>query len=140
MIRGRAESERKPPVAGPPSEEGRDRGAWIGERGLASPKDTGYVTGVFRVLPARVRTGAILIMASRNMGRTRRRLQDYFLQNKDQPIDYRNAEVLRRFLSPEGKILPARRTGLTAVNQRKVTKAIKRARAIGLLPFTNHDA
>ena len=79
-------------------------------------------------------------MASRNMGRTRRRLQDYFLQNKDQPVDYRNAEVLRRFLSPEGKILPSRRTGLTAVNQRKVTKAIKRARAIGLLPFTNHDA
>lgn len=79
-------------------------------------------------------------MASRTLGRTRRRLQDYFLQNKDQPIDYRNAEVLRRFLSPEGKILPSRRTGLTAVNQRKVTKAIKRARAIGLLPFTNHDA
>ncbi len=79
-------------------------------------------------------------MASRTLGRTRRRLQDFFLQNKDQPIDYRNAETLRRFLSPEGKILPARRTGLTAVHQRKVTRAIKRARAIGLLPFTNHDA
>lgn len=77
---------------------------------------------------------------ARTMGRTRRRLQDYFLQNKDVEVDYRNAEVLRRFLSPEGKILPSRRTGLTAVHQRKVTKAIKRARAIGLLPFTNHDA
>jgi small subunit ribosomal protein S18 len=73
-------------------------------------------------------------------GRTRRRLQDYFLQNKDTPIDYRNPEVLRRFISPEGKILPARRTGLTAKHQRKVTRAIKQARAIGLLPFTNHDA
>ena len=69
-----------------------------------------------------------------------RRLQDYFHQNKEVEIDYRNTEVLRRFLSPEGKILPARRTGLTAVHQRKVTKAIKRARSIGLLPFTNHDA
>jgi small subunit ribosomal protein S18 len=77
---------------------------------------------------------------ARFSGRTRRRLQDYFLQNKDVEIDHRNPEVLRRFLSPEGKILPARRTGLTAVHQRKVTKAIKRARAIGLLPFTNHDA
>jgi small subunit ribosomal protein S18 len=77
---------------------------------------------------------------ARLTGRTRRRLQDFFLQNKDIEIDYRNAEVLRRFLSPEGKILPARRTGLTAVHQRKVTRAIKQARAIGLLPFTNHDA
>lgn len=79
-------------------------------------------------------------MASRSPMKMRRRLQDYFLQNKDIDIDYKNPDLLRRFLSPEGKILPARRTGLTAGNQRKVTKAIKRARAIGLLPFTNHDA
>lgn len=73
-------------------------------------------------------------------GRTRRRLQDYFLQNKGTEIDYKNNELMRRFLSPEGKILPGRRTGLTSKNQRKITKAIKRARAIGLLPYTNHDA
>lgn len=72
--------------------------------------------------------------------KSRRRLQDYFHQNKETDIDYRNPEVLRRFLSPEGKVLPARRTGLTAKHQRKVTRAIKQARAIGLLPFTNHDA
>ncbi len=70
----------------------------------------------------------------------RRRLVDYFVVNKDAEIDYQNAELLRRFLSPEGKILPARRTGLTAKNQRKITRAVKRARAIGLLPFTNRDA
>jgi len=73
-------------------------------------------------------------------GRNRRRQQDYFLNNKDVTIDYKNTEVLRRFLSPEGKILPSRRTGLTAKNQRAVTRAIKEARAIGLLPYTNHDA
>ena len=72
--------------------------------------------------------------------KSRRRLVDYFLQNKDAEISYLNPDVLRRFLSAEGKILPARRSGLTAKNQRKVTKAIKRARAMGLLPFTNHDA
>ena len=70
----------------------------------------------------------------------RRRLQDYCLQNKGTEIDYKNSDLLRRFISPEGKILPGRRTGLTSRNQRKITKAIKRARAIGLLPFTNHDA
>lgn len=79
-------------------------------------------------------------MASRILGRPRRRVQDFFLQNKDVEIDYKNPEMLRRFLSPEGKILPARRTGLTAKHQRKVTRAIKRARAIGLLPYTNRDA
>ncbi|HEY4221208.1 MAG TPA: 30S ribosomal protein S18 [Myxococcota bacterium] len=73
-------------------------------------------------------------------GGARRRLQDYFLQNKGTEIDYKNSELMRRFLSPEGKILPGRRTGLTSKNQRKITKAIKQARAIGLLPFTNHDA
>lgn len=73
-------------------------------------------------------------------GRSRRRLQDFFLQNKDIKIDYKNQDLLRRFLSPEGKVLPGRRTGLTSKHQRKITKAIKRARAVGLLPFTNHDA
>lgn len=73
-------------------------------------------------------------------GGGRRRLQDFFLQNKGTEIDYKNHELMRRFLSPEGKILPGRRTGLTSKNQRKITKAIKRARAIGLLPFTNHEA
>jgi small subunit ribosomal protein S18 len=78
--------------------------------------------------------------SNNNKGRSRRRLQDYFLQNKGTEIDYKNGELLRRFLSPEGKILPGRRTGLTSTNQRRITKAIKQARAIGLLPFTNHDA
>ncbi|MDA0713497.1 MAG: 30S ribosomal protein S18 [bacterium] len=68
----------------------------------------------------------------------KRRLSDFFKQNKI-PVEYQNTEVLRRFLSPEGKILPSRRTGLIAKNQRKVTLAIKRARMIGLLPFTTSE-
>jgi small subunit ribosomal protein S18 len=78
--------------------------------------------------------------AKRGNNGNRRRLQDFFLQNKDIKIDYKNQDLLRRFLSPEGKIMPGRRTGLMAVNQRKITRAIKQARAVGLLPFTNHDA
>jgi small subunit ribosomal protein S18 len=50
--------------------------------------------------------------------------------------DYRNVEVLRRFLSETGKILPRRRTGLSAKEQRILAKTIKRARILGLLPFT----
>ena len=50
--------------------------------------------------------------------------------------DYRNVEVLKRFLSETGKILPRRRTGLSAKEQRILAKSIKRARILGLLPFT----
>jgi len=71
-------------------------------------------------------------------GMAKRRLSDFFLQNK-LPIDYHNVDVLRRFLSPEGKILPCRRTGLIAKNQRKLTLAIKRARMVGLLPFSTFE-
>jgi len=50
--------------------------------------------------------------------------------------DYRNVEVLRRFLSETGKILPRHRTGLSAKEQRILAKTVKRARILGLLPFT----
>jgi small subunit ribosomal protein S18 len=76
---------------------------------------------------------------NQNLTRGKRRLADYFIQNKVE-VDYKNTDVLRRFLSPEGKILPSRRSGLTAGNQRKITKAIKRARSAGLLPFRSLDA
>jgi small subunit ribosomal protein S18 len=72
------------------------------------------------------------------LARNKRRLADYFIQNKVD-VDYKNADVLRRFLSPEGKILPSRRSGLVASNQRKITRAIKRARSAGLLPFRSVD-
>jgi small subunit ribosomal protein S18 len=70
----------------------------------------------------------------------RRRQADYFHQNRTVEIDYKNVDLMRRFISPEGKILPGRRSSLTSRNQRKVSRAIKQARAVGLLPFTNHDA
>ena len=68
----------------------------------------------------------------------RKRLLDFFIENKA-AVDYKNIEVLKRFISSEGKILPCRRSGLVAKNQRKITKAIKRARAINLLPFVCDD-
>jgi len=60
---------------------------------------------------------------------------DFFNANNIQFIDYKDIENLKQFLNPNGRILPRKRTGLTAKNQRSVAEAVKRARFIGLLPF-----
>ena len=59
----------------------------------------------------------------------------YFCVNSIQDIDYKDANILRRFTSPYAKILPRRRTGLCAKHQRKFGTAVKRARIMALLPF-----
>ena len=51
-------------------------------------------------------------------------------------FDYKNIDVLRQFITETGKIVPARVTGISASNQRKVTKSIKIARFLALLPYT----
>ncbi|HTH93382.1 MAG TPA: 30S ribosomal protein S18 [Candidatus Paceibacterota bacterium] len=60
---------------------------------------------------------------------------DYFNSNNIQFIDYKDVESLKRFLNPNGRILPRRRTGLSAKNQRSLAEAVKRARFMALLPF-----
>ena len=50
-------------------------------------------------------------------------------------VDYKNTELLEKFINSHGKILPAVVTGLTANQQRAVSKAIKRARQMALLPY-----
>ena len=52
-------------------------------------------------------------------------------------IDYKNLQLLRQFISFEGKILPRYLTGLNAKEQRKMANSIKIARVAGLLPFIN---
>ena len=59
-----------------------------------------------------------------------------FCADKNLVIDYKDSEKLRKYVSEKGKILPRRVTGLCAKHQREVTVAIKRARHIGLLPYT----
>ena len=49
--------------------------------------------------------------------------------------DYKNVELLKRFISEQGKILPRRVTGNCAKHQRTLAIAVKRAREIGLLPY-----
>lgn len=55
---------------------------------------------------------------------------------KVEDIDYKNVDLLRNFMNDKGKISPSRVTGLEAKIQRKIAKAIKRARQIALLPYT----
>ncbi len=52
--------------------------------------------------------------------------------------DYKNPDLLRRFITDRGKILPRRITGTCAKHQRELSVQIKRARALALLPFTKH--
>ena len=53
----------------------------------------------------------------------------------NQKIDYKNTDLLKLFITEQGKILPRRATGVTVQQQRKLAKAIKRARVLSLFPF-----
>lgn len=75
----------------------------------------------------------------RGGGPRRRRKVDFIAANHIEYVDYKDTELLERFISERGKILPRRVTGTSAKNQRKVTTAIKRARIMGLLPFVAED-
>ncbi len=67
--------------------------------------------------------------------RKRRKKVCFFTENKIAYIDYKNVELLRRFVSDRGKILPKRVTGTKAGYQKELSVAIKRARHMALLPF-----
>ncbi|MBP3890829.1 MAG: 30S ribosomal protein S18 [Solobacterium sp.] len=59
----------------------------------------------------------------------------YFTKNNVKYIDYKDVELLKRFISPNGKITPRRVTGTKAKYQRELAVAIKRARQMALLPY-----
>ena len=72
----------------------------------------------------------------RRGGRRPRRKVCSFCVDKIEYIDYKDINRLRRFVNERGKILPRRITGNCAKHQRQLSEAIKRARAIALLPYT----
>ena len=53
----------------------------------------------------------------------------------NQKIDYKDIDLLKLFITEQGKILPRRATGVTVQQQRQIAKAIKKARVLSLLPF-----
>lgn len=60
-----------------------------------------------------------------------------FCVNGFKEIDYRNSQLLQRYLSSYGKIVPRKRSGVCAKHQRKLASAIKRARFMAILPFSS---
>jgi small subunit ribosomal protein S18 len=76
-----------------------------------------------------------------NRGRPQRRYYSrpkfcQFCSDKEQAIDYKMVDLLKRFITDEGKIRPRRQTGTCAKHQRELARAIKRSRHVALLPFT----
>jgi len=61
----------------------------------------------------------------------------HFCVNGIDEVDYKDINTIRRFLNVYKKILPRKRTGVCSKHQRKLATAIKRARVMALLPYTN---
>lgn len=61
--------------------------------------------------------------------------QCYFNQHNISHIDYKDTEVLKKFINPHGRMVSRRRTGISAKYQRQLATAVKRARFMGLLPY-----
>ena len=72
-------------------------------------------------------------------GGMRRRKKVCVFCGKDNVIDYKDTNKLKRYISERGKILPRRITGNCAKHQRALTVAIKRARHISLMPYVTSD-
>ena len=74
--------------------------------------------------------------APRPRGRKPRRKVCTFCTDKIEYIDYKDVNRLRRFVNERGKIMPRRMSGNCAKHQRQLSEAIKRARAIALMPYS----
>jgi len=62
-------------------------------------------------------------------------MQCFFCSQNLKEINYKDIELLKRFISSQAKIIDPKHTGTCAKHQRKLAQAIKRARYLGLLPF-----
>ncbi|NQU77773.1 30S ribosomal protein S18 [Candidatus Falkowbacteria bacterium] len=61
----------------------------------------------------------------------------YFCENGIVEVDWKNTQILQKFTSSYNKIISRKRSGLCIKHQRKIAKSVKRARIMGLIPFTN---
>jgi small subunit ribosomal protein S18 len=64
-----------------------------------------------------------------------RRKVCYFKKNHIKYVDYKDSELLSRFINPDGKISPRSATGTSAKYQRELARAVKNARYMGMLPY-----
>ena len=70
----------------------------------------------------------------------KKKKEPFIVLNENQRIDYKDIDLLKLFITEQGKILPRRATGITVQQQRQIAKAIKRARALSLLPFVAQNS
>ncbi len=62
--------------------------------------------------------------------------QCYFCSQNINEVDYKNPELVKKFMSGQGKIIDPKFTGTCAKHQRRLAEAVKRSRIMGLVPFT----
>ncbi len=89
-----------------------------------------------RITPAPESGDRLPQMIERTRRRGRRRRAPVFTPQEVATIDYKDVDRLRKLISDRGRIEPRRKTGLTAKDQRKIAREIKRARQVALLPYT----
>ncbi|MCX6702812.1 MAG: 30S ribosomal protein S18 [Candidatus Wolfebacteria bacterium] len=65
-------------------------------------------------------------------------MQCFFCSQNSKSVDYKEVDLIRRFVSSQGKIIDPQHTGTCAKHQRMLAKAIKQARIMGLLPFVRN--
>lgn len=75
-------------------------------------------------------------MENKRRGGFRKKKVCQFCADKTATIDYKDVDTLRKYVTDRGKILPKRITGTCAVHQREITRAVKRARTVALLPYS----
>jgi len=61
--------------------------------------------------------------------------QCYFSQHNIKFVDYKDTDILKKFINPHGRMIARKRSGLSAKYQRQLATAVKRARFMGLLPY-----
>lgn len=108
-----------------------DRSNRRGDHDGGAPRESGEEGGESRSAPMGYFRAQPL-----DLGLRKKRKSDPFTEDKTLTIDYKDPRTLQRFMSERGRILPRRMTGLTAHNQRMVTRAVKRAQHLALLPIT----
>ena len=115
-------SNKGPGGAGGSGGHDRERRSSYGDGG-SDRRDSSGPMGYFRAQPL-------------DLGIRKKKKTDPFDQREPKVfIDYKDPKLLARFMSERGRVLPRRMTGLTSHNQRMVTKAIRRAQHLALLPY-----
>ena len=92
--------------------------------------------GAVRITPSPEAGERLPQMIERTRRRGRRRRAPVFTPQEVATIDYKDVDRLKKLISDRGRIEPRRKTGLTAKDQRKIAREIKRARHMALLPYT----